>query len=133
MTHLLDTCVCSLILRGDPRCCLRVNRIRPERLGISAVTWAEGMYGCARSPRGPVLREMWALLAADWRVLPFDRSCADRYANLRAELERHGGAIGDRDMMIAATALVHDLVLVTANDTEFGRVPRLRLENWCRD
>ena len=38
--------------------------------------------------------------------------------------------IGHNDLFIAATALAHDLTLVTHNVREFGRVPRLRIEDW---
>ncbi|MEW6431913.1 MAG: type II toxin-antitoxin system VapC family toxin [Myxococcota bacterium] len=38
--------------------------------------------------------------------------------------------IGPNDLMIASSALAHDLVLVTRNDREFSRVPGLRLERW---
>lgn len=131
MTHLLDTCTCSWLIRGHRDCHQRLRRSSPTRLAIAAVTWAEGLYGCERSPRGHILRELWTVLTCDWRVIPFDRVCAEHYARLRADLERRGCVIGDRDLMIAATALAHGLVLVTANDTEFSRVRGLRVENWC--
>ncbi len=41
--------------------------------------------------------------------------------------------IGPNDLLIAAHALSADLVLVTANLREFGRVPKLRLENWLNE
>lgn len=131
MTHLLDTCTCSCLIRGHPGCHHRMRRCSPSLLGIAAVTWAEGLYGCERSPRGHILRQMWTVLTRDWHVVPFDRACAEHYARLRADLERRGYVIGDRDMMIAATALAHDLVLVTDNDSEFSGILGLRVENWC--
>jgi tRNA(fMet)-specific endonuclease VapC len=74
---------------------------------------------------------VWQALAAEWHVVPFDRACAEHYARLRADLEQRGCVIGDRDMMIAATALAHNLVLLTDNAAEFARIPGLRIETWC--
>ena len=45
-------------------------------------------------------------------------------------LEKQGQKIGDMDMLIAATALDEDLILVTGNTDHFSRVPDLRIENW---
>ena len=52
------------------------------------------------------------------------------YAAIRHRLESRGEAIGPNDLLIAAHARALDLILVTANTTEFCRVPGLRVENW---
>jgi tRNA(fMet)-specific endonuclease VapC len=46
------------------------------------------------------------------------------------ELRRQKIRIGTRDLRIAATALVHNLTLVTRNHKDFSRVPALRIEDW---
>jgi tRNA(fMet)-specific endonuclease VapC len=51
---------------------------------------------------------------------------------MRALLEQKGMRIEDTDLFIAAVALDHDLTLVTHNTRHFGRIPGLRIENWCR-
>lgn len=47
------------------------------------------------------------------------------------ELRAQGVRIGTLDLRIAATALVHDLTLVTRNTKDFARVPGVRLEDWA--
>lgn len=130
MRVLLDTDFCSLVLRGDPAAEQRLRRCHVTDVAIASVTWAEAMYGCARSVRGALLRRMWSELVVDWPILPFDARCAEAYARIRCDLERRGCVIGDRDMMIAGTAMVHDLDFVTSNLDEFQRVRGLRLEDW---
>lgn len=49
---------------------------------------------------------------------------------IRAELSRLGQPIGPNDLLIASTAVAHDLVLVSHNTDEFSRVVGLRLEDW---
>jgi tRNA(fMet)-specific endonuclease VapC len=63
-------------------------------------------------------------------VVPFKREEALITGRLRAVLDRAGTPIGHFDVLIAGTALMHDLTLVSANTKEFARVPNLRLENW---
>jgi len=49
------------------------------------------------------------------------------YGQVRAQLESAGRPLADADLQIAATALVHDLELVTGNVKHFARVPGLRV------
>lgn len=62
--------------------------------------------------------------------LPFDDKAAEQYAAIRRHLETLGLPIGPYDLQIAAIALVHGCTLVTHNQAEFSRVPRLLLEDW---
>jgi tRNA(fMet)-specific endonuclease VapC len=63
-------------------------------------------------------------------VEPLGADFPDHYARVRAQLERRGWKIGDRDTIIAAHALALGAVMVTRNVEEFGRVPGLKVENW---
>ena len=63
-------------------------------------------------------------------MVPFGVDAAYVTGQLRASLARAGTPIGPYDVMIAGTALVHGLILVTANMREFSRVLGLQLENW---
>jgi tRNA(fMet)-specific endonuclease VapC len=62
--------------------------------------------------------------------LPFDDTCAEHCGIVRNDLSRAGTPIGPNDLMIAATAIANDLILVTHNIEEFSRVMALRLEDW---
>jgi len=59
--------------------------------------------------------------------LPLNRAILERFGVLRGDLSRRGLTIGDFDLLIAATALHHDLTLVTRNRRHFSRIPSLRL------
>ena len=50
-----------------------------------------------------------------------------RFARMRSELRRQGNLIPDFDLLIAATALEHDLILMTRNTRHFARIAGLRL------
>ena len=60
-------------------------------------------------------------------VLSYDVAAARVYGQIRAQLESAGRPLADADLQIAATALVHDLELVTGNVKHFRRVPGLRI------
>jgi tRNA(fMet)-specific endonuclease VapC len=63
---------------------------------------------------------------AAWVILPFDEDAALRCTALRRSRLR----MGTMDTKIAATALAHDALLLTANTRDYARVPGLRMENW---
>lgn len=69
--------------------------------------------------------------ASGFKSVSFDDAAADIYGDIRAELERIGQPIGPNDLLIAAIALVHGLVLVTNNMRESTKVPQLICENWA--
>jgi tRNA(fMet)-specific endonuclease VapC len=59
-------------------------------------------------------------------VLGLSDPIMERFARLRAEFRRQGTRIPDFDLVVAATALHHDLTVLT-NDAHFGRVPGIKL------
>ena len=61
-----------------------------------------------------------------WKIVQFDRQAADEFKRLRTQKIR----IGTMDLKIAAIALVHDVLLLSANLRDFRQVPCLRVENW---
>jgi len=65
-------------------------------------------------------------------LLDFDQAAAVEYGRIRLLLESKGQPIGPMDLLLAAQAKAHDLILVTNNEKEFARIEGLRLENWAR-
>lgn len=101
----------------------------PEDPFISSVTAAELLVGWQLADPDHVVRRR-AFVDAVFGlsvVLPFDLTAAEVYAAIAAKLRRDGQRIGDRDLMIAATAIAHGHSLMTANVGEFSRVEGLTL------
>lgn len=129
--YLLDTNACiALINASSPRLLVRFREHMPSEFVMSSVVIAELLFGAQKSARAADNTRVVRQFVSPFVHLPFDDTCAIEYARLRAELERMGTPIGANDLMIAATALAHDVVLITRNTREFARVPNLRYENW---
>lgn len=128
---MLDTDTCSYILRAQPRSVTeRLKQIPTSQVAISSVVLGELYYGADLLPSRTILRNRIGEFIAGITLRPWDAAAADHYGTIRAELKKTGLQIGAMDMMIAAHALSLDAVLVTNNIKHFGRVPRLKLENW---
>lgn len=130
MRYLLDTDSCVYAIKREPRIVERLRAHSPEDFGISAVTVAELWFGAAKSTRPKQTRESVDAFLIPFDVLPFGSAAAEAHAEARLHLERKGRPIGERDLLIAATAISLKLTVVTHNVREFSRVPNLPLEGW---
>jgi tRNA(fMet)-specific endonuclease VapC len=131
MIYLLDTCTLSDFVKGHPGVLARLKGARPADLAISAVTLMELEYGLQLNPARAVnLRPVIEALVSRMTVVPFDASHARAAGSIRATLRKQGTPIGAYDVLLAATALVQGMILVTSNTGELQRVGGLRLEDW---
>jgi tRNA(fMet)-specific endonuclease VapC len=78
----------------------------------------------------PIYGQLIKLVAflRNWEIVTFDRSAAEELEVLRRQKVR----IGTHDLKIAAIALVHDALLLSANLKDFRKVPGLKVENWLK-
>lgn len=131
--YLLDTSICVYVIRKRPaRVIRKVQRKQVSEIGISSITLSELEYGVAKSVKPEQNKLALTEFLAPIEVLPYDDGAALRYGPLRAHLERQGTPVGSLDLLIAAHALSLECVLVTNNESEFKRIPGLKVENWTR-
>ena len=128
---LLDTNTCIRILNGSSTTVVaRLQATSPTDVRLCSVVKAELLYGARHSRRVDDNLRLLQRFFEPFASLPFDDRCAEEAAFIRLDLGRSGRPIGPNDLLIAATARTHDLVLVTHNTRELVRVPGLRVEDW---
>lgn len=130
MKYLLDTNICIYLINERPQKVLaQFKRHSLGDIGISSITASELAFGVAKSGS---LRNRAALesFLLPINIVEYDAAAAFAYGDIRATLEKQGKTIGPLDMLIAASALSRQLVLVTNNEKEFRRVSKLKVENW---
>jgi len=134
--YMLDTCICSFIMREQPEAVLkRLEQVvlRGHRIVVSAITYAEMRFGASgpkASPRHMQLVD--AFCARLDAVLPWDRAAVDATTEIKVSLRLAGTPIGPNDTAIAGHAIAVGAILVTNNVREFERVQGLALEDWVR-
>ncbi|MFY9550281.1 MAG: type II toxin-antitoxin system VapC family toxin, partial [Thermoanaerobaculia bacterium] len=128
--YLLDTNTCVYAIKREARMVERLQSHSPDDFGISAVTLAELWFGAAKSSRPKPTRQSVDAFLRPFEILPFGSEAAGAYAETRLSLEKKGEPIGERDLLIAATAISLKLTVVTHNLREFSKVPRLQVEDW---
>ena len=130
--YYLDTCICIDFLRGRlPNVYKMMRSARPEDFRIPAIVAAELWFGAEHSEDAERETAIVGAFLDAFETAPFDEKPAREYGRIRQLLGSQGSLIGDRDMMIAATALSNGAMLVTNNMRKFIRVPGLSLESWA--
>ena len=131
MRFLLDTNICIYIINNRPPEVRRIFEAQPStECAVSVITMLELKVGALKSPVPLTKLDLIDRFASPMTCLPFNDDDVAAAAALRAGLERKGTPIGPYDLLIAAQALSRGLTIVTNNETEFRRVPGIKLENW---
>jgi tRNA(fMet)-specific endonuclease VapC len=130
LRYMLDTNLCIRVLRDRPASVRQRFNQTSEGLCISTVVLTELLHGAAKSARPEESRRAVEDFAARLEVRAFDEAAAGHAADIRAELERRGAAIGGYDLLIAGHARSRGLTVITGNLGEFSRVDGLRSEDW---
>ena len=136
MAYLFDTDAISELLRPRPLQAYVqwLESIPRDAQFTSAVTVGELFRGAFRSAaKERHLNNIEERVLPSVTILPFDLSAARVFGMIRAELEMTGNILPDADLQIAATAIYHDLELVTGNIRHFQRIPNLRLNHILAD
>lgn len=123
----LDTDVLSELTRGrpDPHVVGWLDSLPVHEVATTAITAAELLHGVSRLPSGrrraALSDAVKVLLGEDLegRVLPFDSTAAERYAEVVAGRERLGRPIGMADAQIAAVCRAREATLATRNTKDF--------------
>ncbi|HUY31967.1 MAG TPA: type II toxin-antitoxin system VapC family toxin [Pirellulales bacterium] len=131
MSFLIDTDICSAYLKHDPTVVSRVM-LHFGGLEVSAITVGELMTWTMRLKAPPARRQgVYDLLRAA-AVLDVTLPVAEKFGELRAALMDQGRRVDEMDLLIAATALVHNVPLVTHNVQDFCNIPGLTVVDWLK-
>jgi tRNA(fMet)-specific endonuclease VapC len=131
LSHLLDTNACIRLINRSPGAIVeRLRAHTPKSIHLSAITKAELFYGARHSKRVKENLQLVTRFCKPYQCLPFDDLCAEHYGLIRADLVARGENVPPMDLLIAATARAHDLILVTHNLRDFAPIIGLKLEDW---
>ena len=130
--YLLDSNMISAYLKNIVRVVDKFDAIwyKKEPMFIDGIVYYEIKGGLLHVNARAKLRQFYLLLQKV-PILWANRDIADNASEIYADLRKSGRTIPDMDILIAATALTHNLILVT-DDSHFQRVQGLTIENWLR-
>jgi tRNA(fMet)-specific endonuclease VapC len=136
VTYLLDTNAVSALMKGDPAVVARLRAVARADVALPQPVVAEIAYGIERLPRSKrreALADRFELIRGELGRSVWTDSVSERFASIKATLERRGERIEDFDAAVAAHALAESAVLVTANLRHLVRIAGLKVEDWARE
>ena len=134
MNYLLDTNIVSAILKNNPKVIKPLDKIRIQnkKVFISGMTYYEIKRGYLAIKASRKLID-FENLCDEYQVLLLDDMAIFKKATeIHADLKIRGLPIQDADVFIAATAMIHNLILVS-HDSDLLRIPDLKLEEWLQE
>ncbi len=109
----------------------KFDMVSSENIFISEITLAELKYGIENSIRPEKNRQVLENFLTGVKILPIYHSL-DFFAKEKARLRKNGTLIDDFDLLIGATAVQHNLIMVTNNTKHFERISNIELEDWTK-
>lgn len=127
--YLLDTNICIFFFKGRYEIDKKIESAGLENCFISEITLAELKFGSENSGNPAKHRKIVNEFQRNFQILPIF-NCLDIYAKEKTRLRKQGTPIDEFDLLIGATAIENDLVLVTNNTKHFVRLDSIKLEDW---
>jgi tRNA(fMet)-specific endonuclease VapC len=124
---LIDTDIASFILKGSDYADPYLPVLSGQELALSFMTVAELFQWAILRQWGDRRLSQLEQYLSNYLVIPVDQPLCREWAQVRSDRQNAGRPISPQDAWIAATALRHDLPLVTHNSKDFLDIPHLRL------
>lgn len=131
MATLIDSSVVIAAERGQLDMDDLSARYAEEDVAVSAVTASELLHGLYRAKTATQRHRRQTFvegLLAQIPVIAFDLMVARVHASLWAELAKRGVMVGERDLMIGATAIAMDYAVATRDERSFPKIPGLKVQ-----
>jgi tRNA(fMet)-specific endonuclease VapC len=130
MAYLIDTDIIINSIKGNQGVNQKIAELASIPKAISIITYGELLYRAKKSTQREKNTSVVYRLAEIFPIIGITRATMEAFTDLKAALDRKGERIEDFDLLIAATALNLNYVLVTNNTKHYKRIEGLQLENW---
>jgi tRNA(fMet)-specific endonuclease VapC len=127
--YLLDTNICIYFIKGQYELNKKIAEAGEQNCFISEMTVAELKYGVENSKTVEEMRKVINAFIPKFPVIPIYNSL-DIYAKEKSRLRKQGILIDDFDILIGATAVVNNMIMVTNNVAHLSRLENIKIEDW---
>ena len=128
--YLLDTNIVIEYLRHNTVVADKIKSVGVDNCAISVITVHELYWGVYEAPEKYFISELSKveIIKKYFDIIPLPEN--DSYAKTKSSLKKKGEMVDDFDILIAATAMQNNMVVVTDNLSHFERINGISIENW---
>ena len=130
--YLIDSDILIYSLKNQPLVRQRFKEKASIPKAISVISYGELYYGAKKSTQVEKNLAIVRRISELFSIINTTKSIMETFADLKTDLQIKGKIISDFDLIIAATALSFNYILVTNNEKHFSRIPSLQIENWTK-
>jgi tRNA(fMet)-specific endonuclease VapC len=127
--YLLDTNICIFFIKGLYELDKKIAEIGQQNCFISEITVAELKFGIENSKTPEAMRIVVEAFIPKFAIIPIYNSL-DIYAKEKSKLRKQGLLIDDFDILIGATAVANNMIMVTNNVDHLSRLDNITIEDW---
>lgn len=127
--YLLDTNICIYFIKGQYELNKKIDEVGEQNCFMSEITVAELKYGVENSKTVEPMREIVEAFISKFFIIPIYNSL-DIYAKEKAKLRKQGLMIDDFDILIGATAVANEMIMITKNVSHLSRLDNINIEDW---
>ncbi len=129
--YLFDTNICIFYIKGQYNLKEKITEVGKQNCFISEMTVAELKYSIENSKTIEDMRIIVEAFIPKFAVVPIFNSL-DIYAKEKAKLRKQGLLIDDFDILIGATSIANNMIMVTNNVDHLSRIDNINIEDWTK-
>ena len=128
---LLDTSILIAFLKGEKKVFTKVEEYLQEfnGLSLSIISYYEILRGLKYLGNKRRITGFEKLMDKS-EIVTLNRTIMIKASEIYSTLKRRGELIGDADILIAASCLIRNMIIITNNENHFRRIDNLPVENW---
>ena len=130
MHFLIDTNILIYRLKNLGNVNANFMKYKDNPMSISVVSYGELVYGANKSKSVEKNMATVKSIKSIFPLLDITPNVMDIFGEIKAYTQKIGKSVDDMDLLIAATALANDMILVTHNTKHFENIPKLQIVDW---
>jgi tRNA(fMet)-specific endonuclease VapC len=130
MSFLIDTDIIIYSIKGNLEVQAKFKENEKYPFSISVITYGELLFGAKKSKFVEKNLSVVYRIKELFPVINVDKAVIEMFSDLKAKSQKSGKIVQDMDLLIASTAMTHNLTLVTNNIRHFEKIKGLKIENW---
>lgn len=131
MQYLIDTNICIYYMKGLFDLATKFEQVGIENCFLSEITSAELKFGVENSQTPLKNKKVLDDFLTGLQLIPIFEAL-DTYAREKARLRKKGTPIDDFDLLIGATSVAYNLILITNNSKHLARIKGIKIEDWTQ-
>ena len=130
--YLLDTDTIIYALKGNSTVTDNLRSFADAPKAFSVITYGELIFGARKSQRVHENLAKVYHIKEVFPVIDLTPAIMETFGELKANMQSKGANVADFDLLIGATALCMDYIVVTNNTKHFSKIPGLKFTNWSK-